>query len=207
MRRRINERLMLAGVTIMDPATTYVDDRVTVGQDSTVWPNTFLSGSTSIGEDCIIGPNCVLRDTRVDDGCIVQSSFIEGSHLGRGCTVGPYARIRPGSTLEAGVHMGSFGEVKNSVLGPGVHMGHFSYLGDAEVGAEANIGAGAVTCNFDGREKHATHIGERAFVGSGVMLVAPLEIGEGAVIGAGAVVTHDVPANTLVYGVPARPKP
>lgn len=207
MRRRINERLMLAGVTIMDPATTYVDESVAVGQDTTLWPNTILSGSTVVGEDCVIGPNCVLRDTRVDDGCIVQSSFIEGAHLGQACTVGPYARIRPGSTLETGVHMGSFGELKNSVLGTGVHMGHFSYLGDARVEAGANIGAGAVTCNFDGREKHATHIGAGAFVGSGVMLVAPLEIGDGAVIGAGAVVTHDVAANTVVYGVPARPKP
>ncbi len=207
MRRRVNERLMLSGVTIMDPAATYVDESVAVGQDTTLWPNTILSGSTTIGENCVIGPNCVLRDAHVDDGCIVQSSFIEGAHLGRQCTVGPYARIRPGSSLQTGVHMGSFGEVKNSVLGPGVHMGHFSYLGDATVGANANIGAGAVTCNFDGREKHATRIGEGTFVGSGSMLVAPLEVGDGATIGAGAVVTRDVPAKAVVYGVPARPRP
>jgi len=207
MRRRINERLMLAGVTLIDPATTYIDESVTVGQDTTIWPNTTLSGNTTVGEDCSIGPNCVIRDTAIADRCLVQASFVEGARLEEGCSVGPFARIRPGSTLQAEVHMGSFGEVKNSMLGPGVHMGHFSYIGDARVGAASNIGAGAVTCNFDGHQKHATYIGDGAFVGSGAMLVAPLEIGAGAIIGAGSVVTHDVPAGAVVYGVPARPRP
>ncbi|NPV08047.1 MAG: bifunctional UDP-N-acetylglucosamine diphosphorylase/glucosamine-1-phosphate N-acetyltransferase GlmU [Anaerolineae bacterium] len=206
LRRRINEELMLSGVTLLDPNTTYVDHGVKVGQDTTIWPNTFLSGQTTVGEDCHIGPNTFVRDCHIADRCTVRASFVEGARIAEDCSIGPFARIRPGTTLDSGVHMGSFGEVKGSHLGQRVHMGHFSYVGDAEVGAEANIGAGAVTCNYDGETKHRTRIGERAFVGSGSMLVAPLEIGPGAVIGAGSVVTHDVPAGALVYGVPARPR-
>ncbi|MGI6209207.1 MAG: bifunctional UDP-N-acetylglucosamine diphosphorylase/glucosamine-1-phosphate N-acetyltransferase GlmU [Anaerolineae bacterium] len=206
MRRRINERLMLSGVTLLDPDTTYVDHDVEVGQDTTIWPNTHLIGNTRIGEDCQIGPNSFVRDCQIGDRCTVQASYIEGATIGEDCSIGPFARIRPGTTFDPGVHMGSFGEVKGSHLGPRVRMGHFSYLGDTEVGEDVNIGAGTVTCNYDGQAKHRTRIGDRVFVGSGAMLVAPLEVGTGAVIGAGSVVTHDVPANTVVYGVPARPR-
>ncbi|MGQ9555866.1 MAG: bifunctional UDP-N-acetylglucosamine diphosphorylase/glucosamine-1-phosphate N-acetyltransferase GlmU, partial [Anaerolineae bacterium] len=206
MRRRINEALMLSGVTMTDPATTYIDYGVTVAEDTVILPNTCLWGETQIGSDCVIGPNTVLRDCRVEAGCTIEASYAEGALIEAGCTIGPFARIRRGSVLAEGVHMGSFGEVKNATLGRGAKMGHFSYVGDASVGAEANIGAGAVTCNFNGKEKQRTEIGEGAFIGSGAMLVAPLHIGARATIGAGAVVTRDVPADTLVYGVPARPK-
>jgi bifunctional UDP-N-acetylglucosamine pyrophosphorylase / glucosamine-1-phosphate N-acetyltransferase len=204
MRRRINESLMLAGVTLMDPDTAYVEFGVSVAPDSTIWPNTYLCGATTVGEDCVIGPNTTLRDCRVGDGCSVISSYIEGATIEAGASVGPFARVRPGTVIGAGAHMGSFGELKNATLGAGAHMGHFSYVGDASVGEAANIGAGAVTCNYDGEAKHRTEIGAGAFVGSGSMLVAPVRIGSGAVVGAGAVVTHDVEAGTVVYGVPAR---
>lgn len=204
MRRRINERLMLSGVTMLDPDSTYIEYGIEVGADTTILPGTYLSGSTVVGEDCTIGPNTVLRDTHVASGCTIVSSYVEGAEVREGTSIGPYARIRPGTTLEEGVHMGSFGEVKNSTLGPGVHMGHFSYVGDATVGAQANIGAGTVTCNFDGKAKHRTEIGAGTFVGSGSMLVAPVRIGDRAVVGAGSVVTHDVEPGALVYGVPAR---
>jgi bifunctional UDP-N-acetylglucosamine pyrophosphorylase/glucosamine-1-phosphate N-acetyltransferase len=206
MRRRINESLMLSGVTMTDPATTYIDFGATVGEDSVILPNTCLWGETHIADDCVIGPNTVLRDCRIESGCIVEASCAEGAVVEAGCTIGPFARIRRGSLLERGVHMGSFGEVKNSTLGRGVRMGHFSYVGDASVGADVNIGAGTVTCNYDGKTKQHTEIGEGAFVGSGSMLVAPVRIGARATIGAGAVVTRDVPADMLVYGVPARPR-
>jgi bifunctional UDP-N-acetylglucosamine pyrophosphorylase/glucosamine-1-phosphate N-acetyltransferase len=207
MRRRINESLMLSGVTMLDPATTYVDCGVVVEPDTVILPGTHLCGQTRIGTGCRIGPNTVLRDCEVGPNCTIEASYLEGAVIGAGCTIGPFARIRPVTQLEEGVHLGSFGEVKNSRLGAGTKMGHFSYVGDALVGPGANIGAGAVTCNFDGHAKHRTEIGEGAFIGSGAMLVAPVRIGRGAIVGAGAVVTRDVPDGALVYGVPARPAP
>jgi bifunctional UDP-N-acetylglucosamine pyrophosphorylase/glucosamine-1-phosphate N-acetyltransferase len=204
MRERINEALMLAGVTLVDPATTYVDATVQVGRDTVIYPNTTLQGATVIGEDCAIGPNTLIRDTRIADGCTVLASVLEGAIMDEGAEIGPYGHLRSKAHLGAGVHMGNFGEVKNSYLAPGTKMGHFSYLGDAQVGEGVNIGAGTITCNYDGQHKHPTHIGADVFVGSGTMLVAPLTVGEGAKIGAGSVVTRDVPAGALVYGVPAR---
>ncbi|MDI7275282.1 MAG: bifunctional UDP-N-acetylglucosamine diphosphorylase/glucosamine-1-phosphate N-acetyltransferase GlmU [Anaerolineae bacterium] len=204
LRRRINQELMRGGVTLVDPATTYVEVGVRVAPDTVIHPNTYLLGNTSVGDDCILGPNALLRNATLGPRCRVVASTIEDSSLGADVTVGPYGRLRSGARLDDEVHLGSFGEVKNSYLGPGTSMGHFSYVGDATVEANANIGAGTVTCNYDGEEKHATQIGEGAFIGGGAMLVAPLVIGPGAKIGAGSVVTHDVPANTLVYGVPAR---
>jgi len=207
MRRRINERWMLAGVTMVDPATTYVDAGVEIGADTTIWPNTLLQGQTTIGRGCTIGPGTIVRDSSIGDGCRAELSVIEQATMDENSEIGPYGHLRKGAHLGPGVHMGNFGEVKNSYLGPGVKMGHFSYLGDATVGAETNIGAGTITCNYDGERKHPTVVGAGAFIGSDTMLVAPVKVGDGARTGAGSVVTRDVPAGSVAYGVPARVHP
>ncbi len=204
LRRRINTELMRGGVTLIDPASTYVEVGVRVAPDTVIHPNTYLLGDTSVGDDCIIGPNALLRDSTVGPRCQIVASMLDAAVLGADVSVGPFARLRNGARLDNGAHMGNFGEVKNSYLGPGTKMGHFSYVGDSTIGANVNIGAGTVTCNYDGERKHNTLIGEQVFIGSGSMLVAPVRIGPGAKIGAGSVVTHDVPADTVVYGVPAR---
>ncbi len=204
MRQRINRGHMLAGVTMIDPASTYIEPGVQIGPETTLWPNTYLHGKTSIGRLCTIGPNSIIRDTQIADDCKVLSSVLEGAVLEDGVDVGPFARLRKGAHLGRGVHIGNFGEVKDSTLGPGVKMGHFSYIGNATIGAETNIGAGTITCNYDGEKKHATEIGENVFIGSDTMLVAPVKIGHGARTGAGAVVTKDIPADMLAVGAPAR---
>ena len=192
------------GVRILDPATTYIDAGVRVGPDTLLLPGTHLQGHTVIGSGCQVGPNSILRDTQVGDGCRIEASVLEGAILEGDDEVGPFAHLRSGARLGLGVHVGNFGEIKNSTLGPGVKVGHFSYLGDATIGQGVNIGAGTITCNFDGEHKHPTTIGAGAFIGSDTMLVAPVTIGSGARTGAGAVVTRDVPAHTLAAGVPAR---
>ena len=207
LRARIRRRWMLDGVTMIDPDSTYIDSEVTIGQDTTIKPNTHLLGSTSIGIDAVIGPGTVLEDSRVGDGAQVISSHVESARIGERATVGPFSHLRPGAVIGPDAHIGNYAEVKDSVIGPGARIGHFSYVGDATVGAGANIGAGTVTCNYDGDAKHRTHIGENAFIGSGSMLVAPVSIGAGASTGAGSVVTHDVPPGARVAGVPARPMP
>jgi bifunctional UDP-N-acetylglucosamine pyrophosphorylase / glucosamine-1-phosphate N-acetyltransferase len=204
LRKRINQEWMLAGVTIVDPEATYIEPGVRIGQDTVIWPNTFLQGSTIIGENCIIGPNTIIKDTRVGSRCEILSSVLDRALLEDEVEIGPFGHLRKGAHLAQGVHMGNFGEVKNSYLAPGVKMGHFSYLGDADVGEDANIGAGTITCNFDGKNKHKTEIGKGAFIGSDTMLIAPLKIGEGARTGAGAVVRKNVPDYTLAVGLPAR---
>ncbi|NLG27258.1 MAG: bifunctional UDP-N-acetylglucosamine diphosphorylase/glucosamine-1-phosphate N-acetyltransferase GlmU [Chloroflexi bacterium] len=204
MRARINETHMAAGVTLLDPATSYIDAGVRIGQDTTIEPNTHLRGDTVVGARCVIGPNTVVHNGRIGDRCRVVASVLEDATLEDDVHVGPFAHLRPGAYLEQGVHMGNFGEVKNARLGAGVRMGHVSYIGDAEVGAGANIGAGTVTCNYDGARKQRTTIGAGAFIGSGSMLVAPVSVGRDAVVGAGSVVTHDVDDDALAYGVPAR---
>ncbi|MGE5221859.1 MAG: bifunctional UDP-N-acetylglucosamine diphosphorylase/glucosamine-1-phosphate N-acetyltransferase GlmU [Omnitrophica WOR_2 bacterium] len=204
VRGRINEQWMLASVTMVDPATTYIEPEVSLERDTVIWPNTYIKGKTHLGEACTIGPNTIITDCQVGNNCTILASVLEGSILEDGVQIGPFGHLRNGSHLAQGVHMGNFGEVKNSYLGPGVKMGHFSYLGDATVGAGTNIGAGAITCNYDGEKKHPTEIGEGAFVGSDTLLVAPVKIGEGAHTGAGSVVTKDVPDNTLAAGFPAR---
>ena len=205
MRDRINTSWMLAGVTIIDPASTYIEPEVVIGQDSMIWPNTYLHGETEIGERCSLGPNTIVRSTQIGKDCTVLSSVLEGAVLEDHVDVGPFARLRKGAHLAQGVHMGNFGEVKDSYLGPGTKMGHFSYIGNATIGSQVNIGAGTITCNYDGEKKHPTEIGARVFIGSDTMLVAPVKLGEGARTGAGAVVTRDVPPETLVVGVPAHP--
>ena len=204
LRRRINTRWMLAGVTLLDPASTYIEPGAELGPDTVVLPNTHISGRTVVGAECVLGPNTILRDTTLGDRCRVECSVLEGAWLAEDVSVGPFAHLRSGARLERGVHMGNFGEVKNSTLGPGVKMGHFSYVGDATLGSEVNVGAGTITCNFDGVRKNPTVIGEGAFIGSDTLLVAPVTVGAGARTGAGAVVTKDVPPDTLAVGMPAR---
>lgn len=207
LRARINRRWMEAGVTIVDPATTYIDDTVEIGRDTILWPGVHLRGQSRIGEDCRIGPDTTVADTTIGAGCVVRNSVLEGAVLEDRVDVGPFAHLRKGAHLASGVHMGNFGEVKNAYLGPGVKMGHFSYIGDATIGQEVNLGAGTITCNYDGSQKRHTTIGDHAFIGSDTMLVAPVTIGDGARTGAGAVVTHDVPPGELALGVPARIRP
>jgi len=204
MRERICRRHMLAGVTIVDPATTYIDADVTIGMDTTLHPSTSLLGRTSIGEDCEIGPDCRIADSTLGDRCRVVSSAVEDSTLEDGVSVGPYSHLRGGAHICSGAHIGNYAEVKNSRIGRNTKMGHFSYVGDAQVGDDVNIGAGTITCNFDGARKHRTVIGDGAFIGSDTMLIAPVEVGAGARTGAGSVINHDVPPNALAVGVPAR---
>ena len=204
LRRRINQQWMLQGVTMINPEATYIEPGVSIGRDTLLWPDTYLHGETSIGAGCELGPNTIIHDSQVGDHCTILASVLEGARLEDHVEVGPFARLRKGAHLAQGVHMGNFGEVKNSYLGPGAKMGHLSYLGDATVGPDVNIGAGTITCNYDGVHKHPTEIGEGAFIGSDTMLVAPVKIGKGARTGAGAVVTRDVPPFSLAVGVPAR---
>ncbi|MBN2258552.1 MAG: bifunctional UDP-N-acetylglucosamine diphosphorylase/glucosamine-1-phosphate N-acetyltransferase GlmU [Anaerolineaceae bacterium] len=204
LRQRINQQWMLAGVTIQDPDTTYIEASVKLERDTTILANTHLLGTTTIGNGSLIGPNAVVRDTRIGENCRVIASFLEGAILEEGVVMGPFCHIRSGTHLAKDVHMGNFGEVKNSYIGPGSKMGHFSYIGDAQIGKDVNISAGVITCNYDGEKKHATVIGDGAFVGSDSMLVAPVRIGNRSRSGAGSVVTRDVPDDTLVVGVPAH---
>lgn len=204
MRKRINVHWMLEGVSIIDPSSTYIEVDVTIGKDTVIYPNSYLRGSTTIGSDCEIGPGCVMRDTVVGDGCKILYADTEKATVGNYVEIGPFARLRKGAVLSDHVHMGNFGEVKDSVLQPGVKMGHFSYIGNAEIGDETNIGAGTITCNYDGKNKHKTKIGKNVFIGSDTMLVAPIELGDDSRTGAGSVVTKNVPESTLVVGIPAR---
>jgi bifunctional UDP-N-acetylglucosamine pyrophosphorylase/glucosamine-1-phosphate N-acetyltransferase len=204
MRRRINQAWMLAGVTIIDPERTYIEAGISIGQDTVIWPGTYLLGKTKIGMNCNIGPDAFIQDTKIGNRCEVLSSVLEHAVMEDDVDVGPYGHLRKGAHLASGVHMGNFGEVKNAYLGPGSKMGHFSYLGDTTTGSDVNIGAGAITCNYDGEHKHQTEIGNDVFIGSDTMLVAPVKLGNGARTGAGSVVTKDVPEDTLSVGMPAR---
>jgi bifunctional UDP-N-acetylglucosamine pyrophosphorylase / glucosamine-1-phosphate N-acetyltransferase len=204
MRTRINREHMLNGVSMMDPASTYIEAGVKIGKDTTILPNTYFHGSTVIGEENIIGPNTVIRDSQIGNRCKILASVMEGAIIEDDVDMGPFAHLRKGAHLKSHVHMGNFGEVKDSMLGEGVKMGHFSYIGNATIGAGTNIGAGTITANYDGEKKLPTEIGEDAFLGVDTMLVAPLKLGDGARTGAGAVVTKNVPADTLVVGMPAR---
>jgi bifunctional UDP-N-acetylglucosamine pyrophosphorylase/glucosamine-1-phosphate N-acetyltransferase len=203
-RQRLCQRLMLAGVTIVDPATTYIEDGVSVETETVIHPNTVISGRTCIGKACQIGPNSIVSDAAIGDRCRVVASVVEDAVLESDVSVGPFSHLRSGTYLASGVHVGNFAEVKKSRLERGAKMGHFGYVGDAQVGDDVNIGAGTVTCNFDGVRKQRTVIDRGAFIGSDTMLVAPVRVGEGASTGAGSVVNRDVPPDTVAAGVPAR---
>ncbi len=204
MRARINQGHMLNGVTILDPASTYIEASVVIGKDTVIMPNTYIHGMTEMGEANVIGPNSIIRDTEIGDRCKILASVTEGAVIENDVDIGPFARLRKGAHLGNHVHMGNFGEVKDSYLAEGVKMGHFSYIGNAQIGANTNIGAGTITCNYDGAKKHLTEIGADVFIGSDTMLVAPLKIGARSRTGAGAIVTKNVPEDTLVVGMPAR---
>ena len=204
MRERINRRLMEEGVTLIDPATTYVEADVTVGMDTVIEPNCQIKGKTRIGANCHIGPNATIERSQIGDDCQVTASVVRESTLEDHVRVGPFADLRPGNYLARDVYIGNHAELKNSRLGEGVHVGHFSYIGDSEIGARTNIGAGTITCNFDGKSKHHTTIGEDAFIGSDTLFRAPVSVGARATTGAGSVVTRDVEAHATVAGVPAR---
>ena len=204
LRVRINELHMRAGVTMRDPSTVYIDWGVEIGADVTLDPGVLLKGATTIGEGSLIGPDTTIVASAIGRECAVRRSVVEHSIVEDGASVGPFSHLRPGSRIGADAEIGNFAEVKNSSLGARVKQHHMSYLGDAEIGAGTNIGAGTITANWDGRVKHRTTVGENAFLGVDTMLVAPVEVGEGAKTGAGAVVTKSVPAGKLAVGVPAR---
>lgn len=204
MRLRIGHAHMLAGVSIVDPRSTFIDAGVTIGMDTRIEPNTHLRGATSVGEGCVLGPDTFVRDSSIGDGCIVLNSTVEASIVEDDVEIGPYSHVRPGSHIGAGAHLGNYAEVKASRLGRRTKMGHFSYIGDADVGDDVNIGAGTITANYDGTAKHRTVIGDGAFIGSDTMLVAPVRVGAGARTGAGSVVTRDVPDGMMAIGSPAR---
>ena len=204
VRAAICRNLMLNGVTITDPAATYIDASVTIAPDTIIYPNTLIQGATQIGEDCTIGPNSQIVNSAIGNRCRIWASVIEDAVVKDGVSIGPFSHLRPGAVVGAETHVGNFAEIKNSSLGKHVHMGHFSYLGDATVGDNVNVGAGTITCNFNGVKKNPTVIEDDAFIGSDTLLVAPVKVGKKARTGAGSVVTHDLPPDTLSYGVPAR---
>ncbi len=198
---RAARRLMVQGVTLIDPARFDLRGEATVGRDVSIDINVILEGQVVIEDGVQIGPNCVIKNSILRKGAIVKAnSHLEGAEVGEGADCGPFARLRPGSVLGAKAHVGNFVELKNAKLGEGAKAGHLSYLGDAEIGARSNIGAGTITCNYDGANKFKTVLGEDVFIGSNSALVAPVTLGDRATTGAGSVITGDVPDNTLAVG-------
>ena len=197
LRDRKNIELMEKGAILIDPATVYIEEDVEIGRDTIIYPGAVLQGKTVIGENCqILGASRIV-DSILRNNIKVESSVIEDSILENGVTIGPFAHLRPKSHLKEKVHIGNFVEVKKSVLEKGVKAGHLTYLGDAQIGEDTNIGAGTITCNYDGKNKFKTIVGKNSFIGSDSMLVAPVIIGENALVGAGSVITKDVPDNSL----------
>jgi bifunctional UDP-N-acetylglucosamine pyrophosphorylase / glucosamine-1-phosphate N-acetyltransferase len=204
LRRRILDAHMREGVTVRDPASTHIEATVEIGRDTVILPGTFLRGGTRIGTDCVIGPSTDLQDTLVGDGALVEHSVGRGAEVGDGASVGPYSFLRPGTVLESRAKVGAYCEVKNSRVGEGSKVPHLSYVGDAEIGAGVNLGAGTITANYDGVNKNRTTLGDGAFTGVNTTLIAPVEVGEDAYTGAGAVINKDVPPGKLAVGSPAR---
>jgi bifunctional UDP-N-acetylglucosamine pyrophosphorylase/glucosamine-1-phosphate N-acetyltransferase len=204
LRERINQRWMSEGVTMVDPVATYVDATVELEPDVRILPGTILEGRTVVGSGAVIGPDTRLVDTIVGVDAVIQNTVAREAEIGDRATVGPYVSLRPGTRVAADAHIGTFVETKNADIGEGAKVPHLSYVGDAEIGAGANIGAGSITANYDGTAKHRTKIGPGARIASNTVLVAPVEVGEGAYTGAGSVVNRDVPPGAMAKGVPAR---
>lgn len=197
MRERINRRWMEEGVTMEDPSTVYIDAGVSIGRDTVLRPLVILEGGTVIGENCTIGPGVRIFESRLGDGVVVEQSTLRECNIEDEVTIGPYASLRPGSHLCRGSKVGTFVETKKTVVGEGSKVPHLSYMGDADIGDGVNVGAGSITCNYDGREKHRTVIEDEAFIGSDTMFIAPVRIGKGAVTGAGSSISRDVPPGAL----------
>jgi len=198
MRERINNELMLSGASLIDPETTYIHYGVKIGKDTTIYPNVFLEGNTNIGKGCLIEQGCMIQNSHIGDGSKIKSnSVIESSEIGGQVSIGPFARIRPDSTIGDGARIGNFVEVKKSRIGRGTKANHLSYLGDAIIGKDVNIGAGTITCNYDGVKKHQTIIEDGAFIGSDTQLIAPVKVGKNAYIGSGSTITKNVPPGSL----------
>jgi bifunctional UDP-N-acetylglucosamine pyrophosphorylase/glucosamine-1-phosphate N-acetyltransferase len=198
LQERVNRRHMLAGVTLLHPASTFIDDAVEIGPDTVIGPFVTLGEGCEIGANVSIAQGCVIRRATVGDGTRVEPySIIEDTEIDPRCVIGPFARCRPGTRLEEGVHLGNFVETKKAHLRKGTKANHLSYLGDTEIGAGCNIGAGTITCNYDGVNKHLTTLGDNVFIGSDTQLVAPVKVGDGAFIAAGSTITEDVPADAL----------
>src|ERR671915_458414 len=197
LRRRILDAHMRDGVTVRDPASTHIEASVEIGRDTVILPGTFLHGETRIGSDCVIGPSTDLLDTLVGDGALVEHSVGRGAVVGAGAAVGPYAFLRPGTVLGEASKVGAYCELKNTKVGAESKVPHLSYVGDTEIGQGANLGAGTITANYDGKTKHRTKIGDGVFTGINTNLIAPVKIGEDAYLGAGSVVNRDIPAGKL----------
>ncbi len=198
LRKRINQNWMLKGVTMIDPATAYIDAEVQFGSDVVLHPNIYLEGGTLVGSEVTIYPNCRITDSYIDSRCtIYENSSIDSAHLEPGVKIGPFARIRPDTYLQTGVRIGNFVELKKSFVGEGTKANHLSYLGDATIGKNVNIGAGTITCNYDGEKKHPTVIEDDVFIGSDAQLIAPVTVKKGAYVAAGSSITEDVPENAL----------
>jgi bifunctional UDP-N-acetylglucosamine pyrophosphorylase/glucosamine-1-phosphate N-acetyltransferase len=201
LRGRILRRLMLSGVSVIDPTNTYIEADVEVGPDTTVFPGATICGRTRIGAGCRVESWVSIRDCVIDDGArILHGSHCDGAHVGHEARVGPFARLRPGADLAERVSVGNFVEVKKSQIGAGSKVNHLTYIGDATIGRDVNVGAGTITCNYDGVNKHRTIIGDRAFIGSNAQFVAPVEVGADALIGAGSTITQDVPPGMMAIG-------
>jgi bifunctional UDP-N-acetylglucosamine pyrophosphorylase/glucosamine-1-phosphate N-acetyltransferase len=204
LRRRILDAHMRDGVTVRDPVSTHIEASVEIGRDTVILPGSVLRGNTKIGSDCVIGPSADLLDTVVGDGARVEHSVGRGAEVGSGASVGPYAFLRPGTVLGADAKVGAYCEVKNTKVGRGSKVPHLSYVGDAEIGEDANLGAGTITANYDGVKKYRTRIGDGVFTGINTNLIAPVTIGDDAYLGAGSVVNKDIPPGKLAVGMPAR---
>ncbi|MBM3462102.1 MAG: UDP-N-acetylglucosamine diphosphorylase/glucosamine-1-phosphate N-acetyltransferase [Armatimonadetes bacterium] len=204
LRERVNEKWMVEGVTLVDPASTFIHPDVVIGRDTVILPFTTLEGKTRLGDGCTIGPSARIVDSRLGDRVTVQNSVLLEVLAADDCSIGPFAYLRPGTDLGRKVKVGDFVEIKKSRLDDGAKVPHLSYVGDAHIGQRVNIGAGTITCNYDGKNKHHTEIEDDVHIGSNTNLVAPVRVGKGARTGAGAVVTRDVPAGATVVGVPAR---
>lgn len=202
--RKLRE-LMLSGVSILDPSSTFIEEQVEIAPNTEIWPGTVLTGKTIIGAGCVIGPQTQIKNSTVGEGCQIIHSVLDTAKVENNVKIGPFAYLRPQAHIYSGAKVGDFVEIKNSNIGEGTKVPHLTYIGDSDIGKRTNIGCGTITCNYDGKLKHRTVIGDDVFIGSNSSLVAPVTVGSGAKTGAGAVVTHDIPEGSVVIGVPARP--